>query len=110
MEPEPLRFADILTTAAAVANYLGEPTVGASHLLDAIAILRNEKTLDDLGRPVSPLLRRATGSGGDADPAVRDLAQRWFAALGASVDAELDDHQLAALNAELQALRGASES
>jgi hypothetical protein len=110
VEPEHLRFADILTTASAVANYLGQPTVSAAHLLDAIAILRGATSLDDLGRPVSPLLRRATEPGGGVDPAIRELAQRWFAALGASVAAELDVAQLSALVAELEGLRGASES
>lgn len=110
MADEPLRFADILTTASAVANYLGQPTVTARHLLDAVAILREEKDLDDLGRPVSPLVSRAMGPRGDVEPAVRELAQRWFAKLGSSVAAELSSDQLTDLLAELAALAAQGDS
>jgi hypothetical protein len=103
MTSDPIRFADILTTASAVASYLGEPEVTAPHLLSALAILRGESTIDDLGRPVSPLVRRGQG-GVSVSPAVRDLAQRWFAELGANVDAALDDQAVERLLADLKAL------
>jgi hypothetical protein len=85
--PEPLRFADILTTASAIANYLGQPDVDPSHLIAAVAILRGQKTMEDLGRPVSPLVRRPAPPG--ATEAVRALVQRWFADLGEDPNAEL---------------------
>jgi len=102
--PEPIRFVDILTTASAVANYLGQPTVRAQHLLEAIAILRDEKTMEDLGRPVSPFLRSALGPQGDAEPPVRELAQRWFAQLGSDINAHVSGAELDTLIAEIQAL------
>jgi hypothetical protein len=77
-------------------------------MLDAIAILRGEKSLEDLGRPLSPLVpRRAEGG---AEPAVRELAQRWWNLLGGDIRATLDDTALAALRAELVSLasRGAA--
>src|SRR5438045_7101463 len=101
---EPLRFTDVLTTASAVANYLGAEDVTASHVLDAIAVLRGEKGMEDLGRPLSPLVRR--GQAG-ADAAVRALAQRWWTELGGSPDAELDEAALERLSAELRALADA---
>lgn len=109
VNPDPLRFADILTTASAVANYHGVPDVTATHLLDAIAILREEKSLDDLGRPVSPLVPRRPGAG--VDPPVRDLVQRWWHTLGEDVNATLTAPALASLTAELHALtRGTRDS
>ena len=105
MEPGAIRFLDILTTASAVANYVGVADVTPAHVRDAIAILRGEKTLDDLGRPLSPLVRRAPpGTAGGADARVRDLARRWYASLGDDPAAELSTAQLEALIAELDAL------
>src|SRR5690606_12055528 len=104
---EPIRFVDILTTASAVANYLGQPTIRAHHLLEAIAILRDEKTMEDLGRPVSPFLRGALGPQGDAEPPVRELAQRWFAQLGSDIDAHIGGSDLDTFIAEVRALADA---
>lgn len=98
---EPIRFADILTTASAVANYLGDPEVAPHHVLRAVAILRDEASIEDLGRPVSPLVRRP---GGGVDTRVRDLAQRWFAALGSDVHATIDGDELARFLDEVRAL------
>lgn len=103
---EPLRFADILTTASAAANYLGEGHVLARHLLYGIAILTGQMTLEDLGRASSPLVRRTPpGVGSTVEPRVRELAQRWFAALGADPEATISSSQLAELQAELEQLR-----
>lgn len=102
MEAAPIRFADILTTSSAVANYHGVPDVTAVHLLDAIAILREEKSLDDLGRAVSPLVPRRPGGGVDAR--VRDLVQRWWHTLGENVNATLDADTLSTLISELHDL------
>jgi hypothetical protein len=101
-EPEAVRFADILTTATAAANYLGEADVGPRHVLHALAILRGEAPMESLGRPVSPLVPRRPGGG--VDPAVRDLVQRWFAALGSNVDATLEGEALERFIAEVRAL------
>ena len=89
MADETLRFADILTTASAVANYLGAANVTAAHLQEAVALLREEKTMADLGPALSPLVRRAAG-GGSVDPKVRELVQRWFEQLGRNPNAEID--------------------
>lgn len=101
---ERLRLTEILTTASAVANFKGVPDVCAEHVLDAIAILQGEKTLDDLGRPVSPLVSRVTGAGSGATPGVRALAQQWFARQASDVTYELPDEELADLREALGAL------
>lgn len=100
-----MRFTDILTTASAVANYTGSPTVTAVHLLDAVAILLGTKTMEELGRPRSPLAR-VPGQGGVA-PAVKELAQRWWADLGGDVRAEIDHAGLTRLLAELERMAAA---
>ncbi len=102
---EPIRFVDILTTASAVSNYLAQPDVSAAHLLDAIAILAGEKSLADLGRPISPLVpRNPRGQAAGADPAVRTLTQRWWSELHEDITAELDASTLVRLRDELQHL------
>lgn len=109
MDSEPLRFADILTTASAVANYLAQPEVTAAHLLEAVAILRGEKTLEDLGRPLSPLVRRAGPQGAGVEPRARELVRRWFAAIGSSPTAELAAEQAVAFEQDLRALIDVNE-
>lgn len=106
MQPDAeLRFTDILTTAAAVANYIGASNVTAGHLLDAIAILLDEKSMQDLGRGVSPLMPRGPrGQRESVDPAIRALAQEWFADLGNDVGAILSTPQVESLRAQLQAM------
>jgi hypothetical protein len=101
---EALRLTDILTTAAAVANFKGVPDVSAEHLLLAIEVLQGEKTLDDLGRPVSPLVTRMTGPGSGATPGVKALAQRWFARQGSDPTYELSEDELETLRGELATL------
>ncbi|MEO8541875.1 MAG: hypothetical protein ABI577_19200 [bacterium] len=90
-----LRLSDILTTASAVANFSGDHDVLARHLLVAIDLLQGRKTLDDLGRPLSPLVSRMTGAGSGASAEVRDLAQRWFARQGGNVLHQMSDAELA---------------
>src|SRR5687767_718981 len=91
---EALRLTEILTTSSAVANYLGARTVEAQHVLLAIAILEGSKTLDDLGRPQSPLISRVTGAGSGVAEEVRELAQRWFAAFEGDVLREFSEGEL----------------
>jgi len=105
-----LRLTDILTTASAVANYLGVPEVRASHVRDAIAILQDRKSMDDLGRPQSPMLSRLIGSGKGADPAVAELARHWFERLGGDVTATLDEAALTEFEAALEALENPNAS
>ncbi len=73
-------------------------------MLHAIALLKDEMRMEDLGRGVSPLLQRASQRQVGANAAVRDLAQRWYASLGSDIYAELNDEQLGGLRAELMAL------
>lgn len=101
---ESLRLTEILTTASAVANFKGVPDVTAEHLLLAMEVLLGTKTLDDLGRPMSPLVARVAGAGSGATAGVRELAQRWFARQEGDMTHELDDEQLGALCDELRAL------
>lgn len=101
---EPVRFVDVLTMAAAVANYLGDPMVAPPHLVEAIDILSGAKTMEDLGRPVAPLVPRSAG--GAVEPAVRELVRRWFADLGGDPRAELDAAQVSAFIGELRGLQG----
>ena len=101
---EGLRLSEILTTSSAVANYRGVRNVRALDVLDAVAMLRGEKALDDLGRPLSPMVSRISGAGSGATDGVRELAQRWFAALGEDPTAELDDQQQRNFELELSAL------
>ena len=104
-----LRLTEILTTSSAVANFLGAREVSADHVLSAIGILRGEKNLDDLGRPQSPMLSRATGAGSGAEEAVKELAQRWFARLGGDVLAELDEGLLSEFEGELRTISAGAE-
>lgn len=107
---EGLRLTDILSTATAVANFTGVPAVSAEHLRLAIDILLGEKTLDDLGRPVSPLVSRVTGAGSGATAGVRGLAQEWFSRQQGDVAYELSDAELEAFRAELVELEARERS
>jgi len=101
----PIRFADILTTASAVASYLGVSTVTAAHLIESVVILRGEKSVEDLGRPVSPLVSRSS-QGAEVEPAARELVQQWFFAVGQDINATLDEDETALLVLQLAALPG----
>jgi hypothetical protein len=97
-----MRFTDILTTASAIANYLGQPDVEAAHLLAAIDVVAGIRSMDELGRPTSPLLRRHGAPAPGSTAGVRSLAQRWFADLASDPQAELDDRQLTTFAAEVR--------
>jgi hypothetical protein len=60
--------------------------------------------MEDLGRAISPLLRRGSQAPPGANEAVRALAQRWFAALGNDVNATLDHEQITQFRMNLAAL------
>ena len=100
-EPEPLRLVDLLTTAASIADLLGEPEITPTHLLQAMAVLDGTLAVEALGRPVSAFGRRSRA---EAGPAVRELAQRWWAKVGGVFDGTLSDAQRVRLEAELRAL------
>lgn len=98
-------LAELLTTAAAVANYRGESDVCAAHVLDALAVQLGEKSLEDLGRALSPLVRRMPGLAGGATPGVRAFAQRWFEALDRDAQAPLGAGVIARMRLEIELLR-----
>ena len=78
----------------------------ANHVLLAVEILLGAKTLDDLGRPQSPMISRVTGAGSGATADVRELAQRWYSRLASDPMGDLDDELLANFVAEAKALSG----
>jgi hypothetical protein len=102
VDDDALRLIDLLTTASAVANYLGAGDVRADHLRAAYRLARGEATLEEIGRPQSPLVPRR-GNGG-ATNGVRTFAQRWYALLGARPEGTLGASDLPAFTAELNAL------
>ena len=99
---EAVRFLDILTTASSVAHARGAEAVDATHLREAIDVLTGEAKPDDIGASVSPLGHRRTRL--SAEPAVRELTQRWFDRLGGTPEASVDADALAELRAEIEAL------
>jgi hypothetical protein len=104
-----IRFTDILTTASAVANYLGEAEVTAPHVLAAVEILQGVRAMEDLGRPLSPLVRRSPpGQSAGVEPRVRALVQGWFSTLG-SGGAALDSDEVRRFVAELERLTTAAD-
>ena len=96
----------MLTNASAVARYLGASEVIAVHLLEAIAILLGEKRMEDLGRPVSPLVRPASSTALEVVPTVRVLVQSWFDRLGNDPLALLGPDDLAEFRTNLEQLPG----
>lgn len=99
---EAVRFLDILTTASSVAHARGAEAVAATHLLDAIDVLTGAAEPDELGVPLSPFGHRRTQL--SAEPAVRELTQRWFARLGGTPEASVDADALAGLRTEIETL------
>jgi len=104
------RFTDILTTASSVASYLAASDVTPLHMLDALDILEGRVRLEDLGRARSPLAPLPPPVHGGAEPAVRELAQRWFERVGRDPEALLGADDVDALRQDLVALSGAANS
>ncbi|MEX0781443.1 MAG: hypothetical protein WD557_02260 [Dehalococcoidia bacterium] len=77
--------------------------MSAEHVLAAIEMLRGNIRLEDLGRPVSPLVPRPPERG--TEPHLRDLVQRWWRDLGEDVNAVVDGAGVERLIAELGAIR-----
>ena len=103
-----IRFADILTTASAVADYRGEAEVSAAHVLIAVEMLQGKTALEDLGRPVSPLVPRPGKRG--SETRLRQLVQRWWHDLGEDVNATLDSSQVSELQADLNGLAATADA
>lgn len=98
----PISFTDILTTSSSVASYLGVANVAPEHLQNAIALLLEEITLEDVGRPLPPLVPRPAP--GPAKPPVRELAQRWLARLDNDPARPLTDSELLSIRVEIAEL------
>lgn len=96
----PVRFTEVLTMATSVAAYLGESVIEARHVVLALDVLQGSRTLESLGRPVSPLARRPAG-GPAVHPDLASLVQAWWNALGSDPRAELDAGRLPAFLATL---------
>jgi len=101
--PQPLRFTDILTNAAAIATLLGDDDVTARHLGQAVQLLRDEVTVDQLGKPRSPL-GRETAQGPRVSPQLQAFVQLWYRELGFAPLAMIDGEQLARFLREAAAL------
>lgn len=101
-----ISLADILTTSSSVANYLGVQDIAPGHLADAIALLLGETTLEQIGRPRSPLVPRPPA--GPATPQVRDFAQRWLERLDREATRELTLPELLLMREEIGVLASAS--
>ena len=99
MEEDAIRLVEVLTTASAVANFLAEPDVSTAHLLSALRILKGETTLDDLGRPVSPLIPRRGSPG--STPSAKAFAQRWYLSVGGDPHTVLTAVQVEQMEREL---------
>ena len=84
----PVRFTDVLTMATSITNFLGEGLVEPKHAVLALDVLEGARSLESLGRPLSPLVRRAPG-GPAVDDRLKLLVQQWWNDLGATPDAEL---------------------
>lgn len=98
-----IRFTDILTTATALAQYLGDNEINAFHLAESVGLLRGQRTLDEFGPGRSPLIPRDPG-GPAVGAELRDLTQAWFARLGSDPASELEESAVDEFLQELTAL------
>ena len=86
-----------------MASYLGEGVVEVRHVVLALDILQGARTLESVGRPLSPLVRRPPG-GPSVEPNLRELIQRWWTELGSDPQAELGATGIATFLAALAAM------
>lgn len=100
---EPFRFVDLLTTASAVASYLGAPELTPEHVVAALAVLDRSLNLEDLGRAVSPLVPKPPG-GPAVAVRVREFAQGWVTRPGNDPTCPLTGERLALLRDEIAKL------
>jgi len=98
-----VRLTDILTNAAAFADLQGSSIVGPLHLLSAIDHLTG--TLVEMDSPPRSPLGRG-GRRAVVVPEVRELARRWFVALGRDPLATLSNEQLGDFKADVETLAG----
>jgi len=101
-----LRFTEILTTATAIASYLGADEIGVFHVQAAVAVLRHEVSFSDLGPAPSPLVPRSRST--PVAPPVRALVQRWFVSLGSDPMVEVGAETVDALLADLNQVNASS--
>lgn len=101
-----IRFTDILTTATALAHYLGDSEITTFHLTEAVALLRAQRTLEDYGPGRSPMIPRDPG-GAMVGPQLRDLTQAWFKRMGSNPTTELEDRAVEEFLDDLRALDSA---
>jgi hypothetical protein len=100
-------LADLLTTASAASHFAGEQVIRLEHLLQAIRLQTGELTMEELGKPVSPLVQRyPRGLGPAVEPQLRELVQRWFLRLGSQATVALSHEEIAALRADIGAQLG----
>jgi len=102
---ESVRFVDILTTASSIAGARSTPQLGVDELVLAVRVVSGAMAIDDVGEAIHPLLIR----GQDAKPVapeVRQLIQRWYAAIGGTADSELPPADIERFVQELEALAG----
>ncbi len=85
-----------------MADYVGASAIGPDHVIASLDILEGKATMEEQGRPVSPLLRR-----GRPEPTaeVRGVVQRWFDDLGSDVSAQLSPESAEELRKEMERLR-----
>lgn len=102
---EAIRFVDILTTASSIAGARDAPELGVEELVLAVRVVSGVMDIADVGEAIHPLLIR----GSDAKPVVaevRELVQRWYAAVGGTGDSELPPADVERFVRELEALSG----
>lgn len=100
---ERIRFVDLLTMASAVAGYLGAQELTPEHVVAALDVLEGSVNLEDLGRPVSPLVPKPPG-GAAVAPRVREFAQGWVTRPGNDPTCPLSAERLALLRDEVARL------
>ncbi len=106
---EAIRFVDILTTASSIAGARNTPQLGVEELVLAIRVVSGAMAIEDVGEAVHPLLIRGNDSK-PVDPLVRELVQRWYAAVGGTGDSELPPADIERFVLELEALSGSDGS